>query len=70
MSPNVGGIDRTLRIVVGLALIVIAFLGYVGFWGYVVGGIALATGVFSRCGLYKLVGMSTCPLNVSKPKVG
>jgi Protein of unknown function (DUF2892) len=70
MKPNVGGIDRTLRIVIGLALIVIAFLGYVGFWGYVVGGIALATGVFSRCGLYKLIGMSTCPLEASSPKAG
>jgi Protein of unknown function (DUF2892) len=70
MSPNVGGIDRILRIVIGLALIVIAFLGYVGFWGYAVGGIVLATGVFSRCGLYKLIGMSTCPLDASSTKAG
>jgi hypothetical protein len=62
MKANVGGIDRMLRIVVGLVLIALAAVGTVGIWGYVVGAIALATGVFRFCGAYALFGMSTCPL--------
>ena len=45
MKLNVGGIDRILRILVGLALIVAAALGYIGWWGYI--GVApLVTGIF------------------------
>ena len=46
MTANVGGIDRVLRIVAGLALIALAITNVVGMWGFVVGGIVLATGVF------------------------
>jgi hypothetical protein len=31
-------------------------------WGYIVGGIVLATGVFRFCGAYTLFGLNTCPL--------
>jgi hypothetical protein len=62
MKVNVGGIDRILRIVAGLILIALAAFGTVGLWGYVVGGIVLATGVFRFCGAYALLGMNTCPL--------
>ena len=34
MKKNVGGIDRTLRIVIGLVLIGLAVTGTVGLWGY------------------------------------
>jgi uncharacterized PurR-regulated membrane protein YhhQ (DUF165 family) len=62
MTANVGGIDRALRIVAGLALIALAISNVVGMWGYVVGGIVLATGVFRFCGAYTLLGVNTCPL--------
>jgi branched-subunit amino acid ABC-type transport system permease component len=62
MRKNVGGIDRVLRIVAGLALIALAATGLIGPWGWL-GVIVLATGVFSFCGAYTLVGISTCPLN-------
>jgi len=62
MTANVGGIDRALRIVAGLALIALAITNVVGMWGYVVGGIVLATGVFRFCGAYTLLGVNTCPL--------
>ena len=62
MTANVGGIDRILRIVAGLALIALAATNVVGLWGYIVGGIVLATGVFRFCGAYTLFGLSTCPL--------
>ena len=61
MTSNVGGIDRVLRIVAGLVLIALAATGVVGAWGYV-GVIVLATGVFSFCGAYTLLGINTCPM--------
>ena len=61
MTKNVGGIDRTLRIVVGLALIAAAATGSVGWWGYV-GVVPLLTGIFRFCPAYPLLGMNTCPM--------
>lgn len=64
MTKNVGGIDRILRIGVGLALIAGFFLNAGGAYSrlYLLGVIPLATGVFSTCGLYSLIGVSTCPM--------
>ena len=61
MKKNVGGIDRVLRIVVGLVLIALAVAGQIGAWGWL-GVVVLATGVFSFCGAYTLFGFSTCPM--------
>lgn len=61
MTANVGGIDRVLRIVAGLALIALAALGVIGAWGYL-GAIPLATGLFRFCGAYTLLGLNTCPM--------
>ena len=60
MKRNVGGIDRAIRIIVGLALIIAAATGTIGWWGWL-GVLVLATGVFSFCGLYALLGVNTCP---------
>ena len=62
MTANVGGIDRILRIAAGLVFIALAATSVVGMWGYIVGGIVLATGVFRFCGAYTLLGVNTCPL--------
>ena len=43
MKSNVGGIDRVLRIVVGVVLVALAATGTVGAWGYV-GVVPLLTG--------------------------
>ena len=63
MSKNVGGIDRILRIVVGVALIAAYFMNPNGAysWLYWLGLIPLLTGLFSFCPLYTLLGMNTCP---------
>jgi hypothetical protein len=61
MKPNVGGLDRALRIVIGLALIVMTLTGTIGVWGWI-GVIVLATGVFRFCGLYSLIGVNTCKI--------
>lgn len=65
MKSNVGGIDRILRIVVGVVLIALAATGTVGWWGWL-GVILLATGLVRFCPLYPLLGLSTCPLQQSK----
>lgn len=63
-AKNVGGIDRILRIVVGLALLAGFFLNPEASlrWLYLIGIVPLATGLFSTCPLYSLFGFSTCPL--------
>lgn len=62
MKFNVGGIDRILRIVVGLALIVWAAALGGPVWAWI-GVVPLATGVFKFCPAYLLLGASTCPAN-------
>ncbi len=61
MNANVGGIDKILRIVVGIVLISLAALGIVGAWGWI-GVVPLLTGLFSWCPLYPLLGINTCPM--------
>jgi Inner membrane protein YgaP-like, transmembrane domain len=59
MNANVGGVDRVLRIVVGLALIAWAVLGG-PVWAWI-GVIPLATGVVRWCPVYLPLGLSTRP---------
>ncbi|MBV5322661.1 MAG: DUF2892 domain-containing protein [Ilumatobacteraceae bacterium] len=61
MTQNVGGIDRMLRIIAGLALIILAATGTIGPWGWL-GVIVLATGLVGICMPYKLFGFSTCAI--------
>ncbi|MEO5372872.1 MAG: DUF2892 domain-containing protein [Alphaproteobacteria bacterium] len=60
MTRNVGGIDRLLRIIVGLALIASAITGLFTPWGYI-GVVPLLTGLIGWCPAYQPFGMSTCP---------
>lgn len=62
MKVNVGGADRILRIVVGLALILLALSGQIGAWGWI-GVVPLATGLLRTCPLYSVFGLNTCPLS-------
>mgnify|MGYP001413915401 FL=1 len=64
MKSNVGGIDKILRILVGIALIVMAYMNVVGVWGYI-GVVPLLTGLIGWCPLYPLLGISSCPLKKS-----
>ena len=61
MKFNVGGIDRILRIAIGLVLIGLAATGTVGWWGWL-GVVPLATGLCRFCPAYGLLGMNTCPM--------
>ncbi|MBL8471879.1 MAG: DUF2892 domain-containing protein [Rhodocyclaceae bacterium] len=59
MKSNVGGIDRIVRILAGLALIGLAATGNVGVWGWI-GVVPLATGLIGWCPAYLPFGLSTC----------
>ena len=61
MKSNVGGIDRTLRIVAGLVLIGLAATGTIGAWGWI-GIVPLATGAIGWCPPYAILGFNTCAL--------
>ena len=58
MKCNVGGVDRVLRIVVGLVLIALALMGTIGAWGWI-GIMPLAPGLFKFCPAYTLLGINT-----------
>jgi len=58
-KTNVGSLDRVLRIVLGIVLIALVFVGPKSAWGWV-GIIPLATGLFSTCPVYSLFGIKTC----------
>jgi hypothetical protein len=60
MKSNVGGIDRVLRIVVGLALIGLTLTGAIGAWGWL-GLVPLGTALVGFCPLYPMLGINTCP---------
>ncbi len=62
MKANVGGIDRVLRIVLGLALIALTLTGAIGAWGWI-GLVPLATAALGFCPLYTVLGFSSCPVN-------
>jgi len=61
MKSNVGGIDKVIRIVVGLAILSLVFIleGNARWWG-LIGIVPLATGLFNFCPAYAIFGLSTC----------
>lgn len=59
MTANVGTLDRVLRVVVGLALISLVFVGPQTLWG-LVGLVPLATAAIRFCPLYRMLGIRTC----------
>jgi hypothetical protein len=61
MNQNVGTIDRVVRIVAGVALIAIVFVGPQTPWGWI-GIVPLATALLGWCPAYTLFGLSTCPV--------
>ncbi len=58
-TPNVGSIDRILRIAVGAILIVLAVTGQIGLWGWI-GIVPILTGTLRWCPAYLPFGLSTC----------
>lgn len=59
MKANVGGIDRIIRIVVGVALIVWVLFANGPVWAWL-GVIPLVTALVNFCPIYNLLGISSC----------
>ena len=55
---NEGTLDRTVRIVLGLAILSLAFVGPQSPLGYL-GLVPLVTGLVGFCPLYRIVGLHT-----------
>jgi hypothetical protein len=61
MTRNEGNLDRALRIIAGLVLISLVFIGPQTPWGWV-GLVPLLTGLVGICPLYSVLGINTCPM--------
>lgn len=61
MTRNESNLDRALRIILGLALISLVFVGPATPWGWV-GLVPLLTGLVGFCPLYRILGISTCSI--------
>ena len=62
MTRNEGTIDRGVRIVLGLALLSLVFVGPHTLLG-LIGIVPFVTGLVGFCPLYRLLGLRTCPAN-------
>ena len=58
MKQNVGGLDRIVRIIAGLIIIALVFVGPKTAWGWL-GLLPLATGIFNFCPAYTVLKLST-----------
>ncbi len=56
---NEGTLDRIIRVILGLAVLSLTFLGPHSVWG-LLGLVPLITGIVGYCPLYRLLGMTTC----------
>jgi hypothetical protein len=60
MTANIGPVDRYARIILGIALLALVFVGPKTPWGFI-GLVPLITGLARFCPAYRLLGISTCP---------
>lgn len=66
MTANVGTTDKVTRLVLALAAVVVAFVtgvsSILGVVLLVVAAVLAVTAVTGFCPLYRVLGMSTCPV--------
>ena len=65
MPRNEGALDRTLRVLVGLGVLSLAFVGPQTPLGYI-GLVPILTGLVGYCPVYSLFGIRTCPMPKAK----
>ena len=56
---NEGKVDRVLRVVIGLGLLSLVFVGPQTAWGWI-GIVPLVTGLLGNCPLYSILGINSC----------
>lgn len=59
MTRNIGSLDRIVRIIVGVVLLALVFVGPKTMWG-LIGIVPLVTALMGNCPLYSIFGMNTC----------
>ena len=59
MNKNIHPIERVIRVVVGIILVTMAFVGPANPW-FLLGIIPVLTGLIGWCPPYALFGISTC----------
>ena len=57
---NEGTVDRTIRVIAGLVLLALVFVGPKTPWGWI-GLLPLITGLVGTCPAYMPFGIRTCP---------
>ena len=58
MKKNIGGVERIVRVVVGIGILALAFVGPKSPWAYL-GMLPIVTGLVGWCPPYSLLGIST-----------
>ena len=66
MKINEGGVDRVLRVIVGLALLSLLFTENEYRWFGLIGLVLLLTGIIGFCPGYAMFGMNSCPTDKKK----
>jgi len=61
LPRNEGTVDRAVRVIAGLAILSLAFIGPKSPWGFI-GIVPIVTGLLGSCPAYTLLGLSTCPM--------
>jgi hypothetical protein len=59
MTRNIGNLERLIRIIAGLAILSLVFIGPQSLWG-LIGIVPLLTGLIGWCPPYAMLGISTC----------
>lgn len=59
MQRNVGSMERAVRVIAGLGLLSLAFVGPQTPWGWI-GLLPIVTGLSGWCPAYSLFGINTC----------
>lgn len=59
MEKNIGTVDKIIRILIGLVLVALVFVGPQTPWGWI-GVPFILIAVFGVCPFYKIIGVSSC----------
>lgn len=72
MKANENGVDRALRLILGVVLLIASFMWLgaaageiTGIIAAIIGAVLVLTGLVGFCPAYRLVGMSTCKTKVT-----
>jgi hypothetical protein len=65
LPRNEHTLDRALRVVLGLGLLAMVFVGPRTAWGWL-GVVPLLTGILGSCPIYTVLGIGTCPIDTKR----